>query len=170
MPYGERLAASIDRSPKRVAAFLAKVQIDEKTGCWLWMGSVCKRSGYGDFAGIKSYVYSYLFHKGTLPARHEPDHLCRVRRCVNPDHLEAVTRRVNLLRGNTIPARKAAQTHCEHGHEFTEENIYRGTNKTRSCRKCRRRLSVEWANKNRARRRELDRQCYARKVANRKRG
>ncbi len=164
MPYGERLATSINRSPKRIAAFMAKVKIDTKTGCWLWVGSICKRNGYGDFGGIKAYVYSYLLHKGTLPAKNEPDHLCRIRACVNPEHLEAVTRRINLLRGDTIAARKAAQTHCEHGHEFTEENVYRTKDGTRNCRKCRSLASIKWARENRERRQELDRACYARKI------
>jgi late competence protein required for DNA uptake (superfamily II DNA/RNA helicase) len=65
------------------------------------------------------------------------DHLCRNRRCVNPDHLEVVTAQMNTLRGETLAAANAAKTQCDHGHEFTEENTYayRGH---RHCRECRR--------------------------------
>ncbi len=161
MPFPARPASSIDRSPKRVALFLSKIKIDEVTSCWIWIGNVCKRSGYGNFGKLKAYVYSYLVHKGDLAAGHEPDHLCRIRPCVNPDHLEAVTRRVNLLRGNTIPARKAAQTHCEKGHEFTEENIYRNRNGTRGCRKCRHAYNLKWCAEHREYRRKWDNDYYA---------
>lgn len=71
------------------------------------------------------------------------DHLCRVRRCFNPDHLEAVTRQENTLRSPVaIAALNAAKTHCVHGHEFSPENTYvYQENPTgaprRRCRTCR---------------------------------
>lgn len=152
---------------KRLQLFFDKVKVDPETGCWLWQGYVTVH-GYGQFWNgdrlVGAHVFGYEAHKGPVPDGLDLDHLCRVRRCVNPDHLEAVTRRENLLRGLTIPAAKAAQTHCEHGHEFTEANTYRGANGKRSCRICRRDGSAQWAATNRERRRELDRQCYARKV------
>ena len=62
---------------------------------------------------------SYELHKGPIPGGKQLDHLCRVRSCVNPRHLEAVTQKVNLHRGETIAARNAAKTHCPKGHEYT---------------------------------------------------
>lgn len=61
---------------------------------------------------------------------------------MRPDHLEPVTARINLLRGNTLTAREHAQTHCRRGHEFTEDNTYRSTKPSgsvmRHCKECRR--------------------------------
>lgn len=80
---------------------------------------------------------SYLWGKGEIPTGLDLDHLCRNRACVNPDHLEAVSRSVNLLRGKTIPAKHASKTHCPQNHEYSTENTYIGANGSRQCRTCR---------------------------------
>jgi hypothetical protein len=113
-------------------------------GCWLWTAS--KTSwGYGQLSGspetsktLLAHRLSYEIHKGPIPAGLELDHLCRVRHCVNPDHLEAVTRKVNQLRGNTLAAAAAARTACIHGHPFDEANTYTTKQGKRMCRACRR--------------------------------
>jgi hypothetical protein len=64
------------------------------------------------------------------------DHLCRVPLCVNPEHLEPVTLRENILRGESLSARRARQTHCKHGHEFTAANTYVTVKGQRYCRAC----------------------------------
>jgi hypothetical protein len=66
------------------------------------------------------------------------DHLCRNRRCVNPDHLEIVTNKDNILRGLSFAAMNKAKTHCIHGHEFNEQNTRHRHNGTRECLQCRR--------------------------------
>jgi hypothetical protein len=123
-----------------VAHLLARtVAVDE---CWVWTGS--KTNGYGKVkvpgsnttARVHRLVYEALV--GPIPDGLDLDHLCRNRACCRPAHLEPVTRRENLLRGNTIPAARAAQTHCSRGHEFSEDNIYIGTKGGRECRACRR--------------------------------
>lgn len=123
--------------------FDAGYQLDRQTGCWNWMRSTKGPNGYGqigegghDCRILLAHRVSYEIHKGPIPKHLEIDHLCRNRGCVNPEHLEAVTRRTNLLRGDTITARRAAQTHCLRGHEFTAENTYRSTRGTRECRSC----------------------------------
>jgi hypothetical protein len=138
------------KMPKtRIDLFMDKIRIDSTTNCWIWIGHVNKVSGYGQFWNgekvVGAHVFSFVTFNHPLPAGLEPDHLCRVRRCVNPKHLEAVTRRENLLRGDTIPARKAAQTSCKNGHPLSGDNLYRAKNGTRQCRICKAALYRAWA-------------------------
>jgi hypothetical protein len=120
------------------ARFWARVTKDPDPGCWHWTGA--KASGYGRvywFGKARpAHQITYEAYVGPIPEGMDLDHLCRVRECVNPAHLEAVTRRINLLRGRTIPAAHAERTHCPNGHEFTPENIYTWRN-ARWCRTCR---------------------------------
>lgn len=117
------------------------------SGCWLWTKRISKNR-YGLFAvGHQRRVYahrwSYEHNRGEIPAGCDLDHLCRKRACVNPDHLEPVTRQDNLLRGDTIPARHAAKTHCPQGHEYNESNTYRYRG-MRQCHTCRARVRLAW--------------------------
>jgi hypothetical protein len=156
-------------SKTRFQRFIEKVAIDPATRCWIWIGHVNKVSGYGQFWDgekvVGAHVYSFEHHKGALPEGMEPDHNCKTRKCVCPDHLDPVTRRENLLLGDTIAARNAGKTRCDQGHEFTEQNTYVRANGSRGCRVCRSASNREWANNNRDRRRELDREAYRRKTA-----
>ena len=118
--------------------FWAKV---EKTGaCWLWTAQT-DNQGYGivSFGGRsrKAHRVAWLMKVGPLPDDLTIDHLCRVRRCVNPTHLEPVTNSENVLRGEGIMVRNSRKTHCIRGHEFTPENT-RVDAKGRTCRSCQR--------------------------------
>lgn len=108
------------------------------SGCWLWRGNIHKE-GYGRFHvnGCKQLAHrvSYELFRGRIPEGMQIDHLCRVRFCVNPNHLEVVTGRENTLRGEGICAKWAKQTHCLHGHEYTPENTYM-YGRWRYCREC----------------------------------
>jgi HNH endonuclease len=158
----------ITTTKTRDELFLDKIWVDPFSGCWIWTAHITD-FGYGQFWDgerlVGAHVYSYRRAKGPVPEGKDLDHLCRVRKCVCPDHLEPVTRQVNLLRGDTIPAKNAAKTHCDSGHEFTEENIYLAKNGSRCCKECRAANNLRWANENRERRRELDRECYRRRIA-----
>lgn len=125
-----------------------KFTADPVTGCWLWHGAIDSH-GYGQvnvYLGVRdekkrsttarAHRRSYEHHKGPIQEGLELDHLCRRRNCINPAHLEPVTTRENGLRGDTIQSRYAVRTHCNHGHEFTPENIYRDNRGYRRCRQC----------------------------------
>lgn len=106
--------------------------------CWEWTGPKTPK-GYGMFpraASEKGYAHRFAYeqHIGAIPERMEIDHLCRNRSCVNPSHLESVDHKTNVQRGS-----QAQKTHCMHGHEFTEANVWLrpGTNH-RQCRECNR--------------------------------
>lgn len=110
------------------------IQVDAN-GCWLWQ-LACKDTGYGvmSFKGRTriAHRWSYEAFVGSIPEGLDLDHLCRVRNCVNPDHLEPVTRRINLLRGVNSAASRTA---CPSGHPYDETNTYRHGGR-RYCRSC----------------------------------
>lgn len=124
--------------------FWRKVHFEPNSGCWLYSGG---ENGHGycsiklPHCGRRIYVHrlSYEMHKGAIPAGLEIDHRCRVRCCVNPDHLEAVTVTENRRR---IPdglrgARK--KSHCKQGHPYAGENLYLTPRGYQVCRTCQRR-------------------------------
>lgn len=119
--------------------FMSYVQVDEESGCWLWQGTL-DRDGYGHYKeGNKfwqAHRYSYTHLCGEVPPSLVLDHkVCQNRRCVNPAHLEPITNRENILRGNGRGAINARKTHCWRGHPFDAKNTYHYKG-TRTCRKC----------------------------------
>lgn len=121
-----------------------------ESGCWEWTLRT-NNKGYGliRISGenqISTYAHrvSYVVFKGPVPDGKQIDHLCRNRICVNPDHLEAVTAQVNVLRGNTVSAVNAAKTHCVHGHAFDPDNTKFDKRGRRSCRQCLRNRSLAY--------------------------
>jgi hypothetical protein len=113
-------------------------------GCWIYNGYT-DSNGYAEWRPYplakNDYVHrsSYEVFKGPIPDGLEPDHTCKRRNCANPDHLEAVTRRVNVLRSDNPAGLNARKTHCKRGHEFTPENTYPNgrDKKGRGCIACR---------------------------------
>jgi HNH endonuclease len=120
---------------------LAKIGFDGPGGCWLWT-SALDYGGYpiiwiGDGVSRRAHRVVYELLVGPIPQGLQLDHLCSVRHCVNPDHLEPVTGAVNVGRSTNTPmARKRAQTHCKRGHPFDLINTRWRRDGRRCCRAC----------------------------------
>lgn len=112
--------------------------VQKTDSCWLFQKLASNGYGYVRVGRTRDYAHrvSYRLYKGEIPDGTEIDHLCRNRACVRPEHLEAVSHKENILRGESPYAKRARVTHCPKGHEYTPENtyLYRGT---RSCLECR---------------------------------
>jgi hypothetical protein len=119
----------------------------EDAGCWNWLGDRDGK-GYGRFSlqygekghrknrEVRAHRYQYEMLVGPIPDGLEIDHGCKNTLCVNPSHLEPVTHRVNVLRGDSPPAAGARKTHCPKGHPYSGENLHRERGGARKCRAC----------------------------------
>jgi hypothetical protein len=122
---------------KDLKRFTAKIDFSE--GCWFWKGTI-DTGGYGRFMferrSWKAHRVSIEHYKNmTIPKGLTVDHLCRVRHCVNPEHLEIVTGRENTLRGIGPSAMAARQGFCKRGHQLGGDNVHPGRT-DRSCKAC----------------------------------
>ena len=133
--------------------FTNKIHPEPNTGCWLWAGAT-NRDGYGIAHRRRqtrmAHSLSYEFACGPVPDGLELDHLCRVRCCVNPNHLQAVTHLENCRRGTAgthIRRVENMKTHCSKGHEFSGDNLYTRKNGARGCRECVRIASRKYSRK-----------------------
>lgn len=129
---------------RRKGTAIMEANTNKTKTCWLWTGRLSWQ-GYARvcFSVNKKRVQTHahriaweLAHGKSVPDGLVIDHLCRVRNCVNPDHLEAVTSKVNVLRGISPPAILARKTHCKYGHPLSGENLHIYGNGYRVCRTC----------------------------------
>lgn len=143
-------------STKDLIRIFSKITINPNvqwngTPCWTWTAKL-DIGGYG-CTKIRSVshkvhrlMYAWLVEPIPLDFRYlQLDHLCRHRDCGNPVHLELVTPRVNVLRGNTIVANNLTKTHCPQGHPYSGKNLKTGKDRRRLCWTCQRKARKEWA-------------------------
>ena len=141
------------KSPRE--RFESYIRVDPITGCWIWTAGI-SYWGYGVFwldgKQEKAHRISYVWSGKVIPDGFDVDHTChnsdkscvggrscRHRRCVNPDHLEAVTEGENIRRGRTgeaLAQKQRDKTHCPQGHKYSGVNLYVGPHGGRWCRTC----------------------------------
>jgi hypothetical protein len=115
--------------------------ISSTTGCWEWNKSLSKQ-GYGTFTAnnkrYRAHRATYMALVGDIPEGLVLDHLCRNTRCVNPEHLEPVTQRENVLRGVGPAAQNAGKSHCPRNHALVDANLIPALARKggRACRAC----------------------------------
>lgn len=135
-------------NPILIERFEAKYIPEPMSGCWLWIGAL-SANGRSSFANTTGHRFAYLQYRGEVPDGLELDHLCCNPACVNPWHLEPVTRSINLkrywdYRGLADPRRQ--QTICLEGHPLSGDNLRIDPKTHRKiCRACdRRRARTYW--------------------------
>jgi hypothetical protein len=130
-------ASDLSRQPAD-AFFWKYVHVEPNTGCWLW-------AGYGDGRGYgfarsrgrnwRAHRLAWEILRGSIPVDMTIDHLCKVKCCVNPDHMEVVTAAENTLRADTFSGLNARKESCPSGHIYVGNNIkwYQGRRYCRAC-------------------------------------
>ena len=117
--------------------FWGMVDVCDNNNCWNWKGAMRVRNYGGIWVEGKpklAHHVSLAIVGTTIPNDKVVDHLCRNPRCVNPIHLEVVSQKQNVKRGNADWRKN--QTHCKKGHKFTENNTYEYKGH-RGCKRCR---------------------------------
>ncbi len=109
--------------------------VERDGDCWIWTGQT--KQGYGKYGGKVAHRESYKRLIGPIPDGLELDHVCRTPACVNPNHLQPVSRQENRRRAYV------AMTHCGKGHEFSPQNT-RVRNGSRHCRACAREATARY--------------------------
>lgn len=145
--------------------FLRKISINtarmfDGTPCWEWIG--CKdTNGYGAFTTeapnrrlVRAHRWAYSHWIQPIPDALTIDHLCRNRMCVNPFHLELVSKGINTLRGRSPIALNSTKIYCKRGHKLFGENIWFDSHGWRQCKTCRN-IRNTWRNS----RRKEERAC-----------
>jgi hypothetical protein len=129
--------------PWVIARFWQKSIYQPANGCWEWTAKI-NSFGYGVFTplldggktSVMAHRFAYELLIGPIPAGYQLDHLCRNRRCVNPNHLDPVSPALNNARSTSPSALNAAKSHCKRGHEFSPDNTYVTPDGRRMCRAC----------------------------------
>lgn len=151
IPEADRFWAKVNKNSGVIGA---KPELGE---CWIWTASKTPK-GYGEFwlAEAKrlgaAHRWSWQQQHGSVPDGLELDHLCRVRACVRPEHLDPVTPAINNQRGMNCALRPPNEPRekCANGHEMTPENSMRRTDREREqyyCRKCTAARQLRWKKK-----------------------
>jgi len=114
-------------------------QVEKTDCCWNWLGPK-NPLGYGQTSihsqGYKAHRVSYYLKYGYIDEYLTIDHLCKNPSCVNPDHLELVTQRENVLRSDNQASKNAKKQFCLKGHKLSGENLLQYPDGRRGCKIC----------------------------------
>ena len=136
--------------PRRLLPETMHEYVDVQGDCWIWQREI-DRHGYGRVRkqghNRRAHRLVYELLVGPIPDGMTIDHLCRVRSCVNPDHLEPVTATENVRRSPLV-----TPTHCVNGHLLADGNVYvsAGRPTWKVCRLCQRKRSRDWMRRKRS--------------------
>lgn len=125
-------AVSSHPNTKELRRFFQKIDLVDANGCWIW-GSAKSGKGWPVYQSTSAYRFVYEWFVADIPEGHDVDHLCANRQCVNPAHLEAVSRRENVRR---MVQRRGWDVACKRGHPRTPENTWRNGNGATCCKAC----------------------------------
>jgi hypothetical protein len=151
----------LERLPEKI-----RERIELTSTCWNWSGAPnCNGYGRRGISKKKELLAHRLMYEllvGPIPPGLTLDHICRNRMCVNPAHLEPVTNKVNILRGESPAAKNARKTHCPKGHLFDETNTLWERQRSgalgRKCKTCKYEYHHGWYQRNKGQAREYSRE------------
>lgn len=123
---------------KRLADHMVKRISIDRAGCWIWSNTTPQNYARLLIWGKAMLVHrlSYMLASGPIPEGFQIDHLCKVRSCCNPQHLEATTPSLNNARSDSLSGENTRKTHCKRGHPLSGENLRYTVRNERQCRKC----------------------------------
>ena len=101
---------------------------EDENGCWLWQAGLYT-VGYGCYKQQYAHIYSYKKYKGIIPKHYHIHHKCKVKKCVNPDHLQLVHE------SEHYKIHHGLKEYCIHGHKYDDKNT-RWKNGHRRCLAC----------------------------------
>ncbi len=136
---------------KTLKRFFKKIRIDPNVTfkgvpCWLWTAYITP-DGYGKFKMVgmcrTAHRMSFGMFVHEIQDGNDADHLCQVRHCVNPVHIQDIPSIAHKILGHT------RKTHCKQGHPFSPENTFRDARRSRVCRTCRKRIVDAYNHKKR---------------------
>ena len=118
-------------------------RVFKTNNCWEWTGYINPKTGYGEGSPSHSgkwfaHRLSYILFVGDIPKGMTIDHICRNRKCVNPNHLRVLSYKENVLCGIGITANNAHKEYCPSGHPYLGDNLYVKPDGARVCRICKR--------------------------------
>lgn len=119
-----------------VDRFLKYAMPEPNSGCWVWLGQIANKYGYGTMwlngRKVTAQRASWILLRGQIPDKYEIDHKCNNPSCVNPDHLRPLTKKENLAQ------RVLTKKYCRKGHPLADGNlIYEKGGTVRRCKICR---------------------------------
>ena len=146
-----------------IERFLSKINVVEN-GCWEW--TACKNNyGYGQIninsKILRAHRFIYEYYHGMIDPNLTIDHLCRNRKCVNVNHLEQVSMKINTRRGMSPSGINFRKTHCPQGHEYTPKNTISESG-GRRCKICNIHRKQVWRKNNLERHKSQQREWWIR--------